>query len=103
MLNTIQHGDGTVAQLLNNPEPFKEAKQTLNSMNEMFTGLKDFYQQTDRQLKGFKLPKYSWDTELQYLSLEENLHTEFGFSLIPSAPSKNLYHFGLAFERRKSV
>lgn len=101
LLNTIQHGDGTVAQLLNNPEPFAEAKQTLNSMNEMFTGLKDFYQQTDRQLRGFKLPKYSWDTELQYLSREENLHTEFGFSLIPSPPSKNLYHFGLSIREEK--
>ncbi len=96
LLNTIKHGEGTVAQLLNNPEPFAEAKQTLNSMNEMFTGLKDFYKQIDRQLKGFKLPNYSWDTELQYLSLEENLHTEFGFSLIPSPPSKNIYHFGLS-------
>ena len=94
LLNTIQHGGGTVAQLLNNPEPFTEAKQTLNSMNEMFTGLKEFYQQTDKQIKGFKLPNYSWDTELQYLSREENLHTEFGFSLLP--PSKNLYHFGLS-------
>ncbi|MCE2401761.1 MCE family protein [Candidatus Poribacteria bacterium] len=99
LLNAIQHGDGTVAQLLNNPEPFTEAKQTLNSMNEMFTGLKDFYQQTDRQLKGFKLPKYSWDTELQYLSLEENLHTEFGFSLLP--PSNSLYHFGLSIREEK--
>ena len=101
LLNTIKHGEGTVAQLLNNPEPFAEAKQTLNNMNEMFTGLKDFYQQTDKQLKGFKLPKYSWDAELQYLSLEENLHTEFGFSLLPSPPSKNLYHFGLSIREEK--
>ncbi len=101
LINTVKHGDGTFAQLLNNPEPFAEAKQTLKSMNEMFTGLKDFYQQTDKQLKGFKLPKYSWDTELQYLSREENLHTEFGFSLIPSSPSKNLYHFGLSIREEK--
>lgn len=99
LLNTVKHGKGTVAQFLNNPEPFVELKQTLNSMSEMFTGLKDFYQQTDKQLKGFKLPKYSWDTEFQYLSLEKNLHTEFGFSLLP--PSKSLYHFGLSIREEK--
>ncbi|MDE0483404.1 MAG: MlaD family protein [Candidatus Poribacteria bacterium] len=96
LLNTIQYGDGTVAQLLNNPEPIKGAQESFNNLNEVLTGLKGLYQQTDKQLKGFKLPKYSWDTELQYLSREENLHTEFGFSLIPSPPSKNMYHFGLS-------
>ncbi len=99
LLNSVKHGEGTVAQLLNNPEPFAEAKETFNNLNEMLTGLKNFYQQTDRQLKGFKLPKYSWDTELQYLSLEENLHTEFGFSLLP--PSKSRYRFGLGIRDEK--
>lgn len=101
LLNTIKHGEGTVAQLLNNPEPFAEAKQTLNSMNEMFTGLKEFYQQTDKQLKGIKLPTYSRDIELQYLSLEKNLHTEFGLSVVPAPPSKNLYHLGLSIREEK--
>lgn len=95
LLNTIQHGKGTVAQLLNNPEPLSDAKETLNNLNEVLIGFKDLYQQTDEQLKGFKLPDFSWDTELRYLSLEENLHTEFGFSLIPVPPAKSQYRFGL--------
>ncbi|MXV78858.1 MCE family protein [Candidatus Poribacteria bacterium] len=93
LLNTIQHGEGTVAQLLNNPEPFTEVKETLNSMSEMFTGLKEIYEQTDRQLKGFKFPSLSSDVELRYLSLEENLHTELGFSLNPQ--SKSRYRVGV--------
>ena len=55
--------------------------------------------QTDEQLKGFKFPDFSWDTEIQYLSREENLHTEFGFSLIPLSPSKNSYRFGLGIRQ----
>ena len=93
LLNTIQHGEGTVAQLLNNPEPFTEVKQTLNSMSEMFTGLKEIYEQTDKQLKGFKFPGLASDIELRYLSLEENLHTELGFSVIPQ--SKSRYRLGV--------
>lgn len=95
ILVTIKDGKGTVSQLLNNPEPLADAKETFNNLNELLIGLTDFYEQTDEQLKGFKFPDFSWDTELQYLSLEENLHTEFGFSLIPSPPSKNSYRFGL--------
>ena len=93
LLHTIQDGEGTVAQLLNNPEPFTEVKKTLNSMSEMFIGLKEIYEQTDEQLKGFKLPDFSSDIELQYLSFEENLHTELGFSLV--SPSKSRYRFGV--------
>ena len=95
LLNTVQHGKGTVAQLLNNPEPIVEAKETFKNLNDMLIGLTDLYQQTDEQLKGFKLPDFSWDTELRYLSLKENLHTEFGFSLLPLAPSKSEYRFGI--------
>lgn len=95
LLNTIKDGEGTVAQLLNNPEPFMHAQETFDSLNEVITGLKGYFRQTDEQLKGLRLPDFSWDTELRYLSFEENLHTEFGFSLIPLPPSKSLYRFGL--------
>lgn len=93
LLKTIQTGEGTIAQLLNNPEPFTEVKETLNSMSDMFTGLKEIYEQTDKQLKGIKLPDFSSDIELRYLSLEENLHAELGFSIDP--PSKSRYRLGL--------
>ena len=99
LLNTIKHGEGTVSQLLNNPEPFTEAEKTFDSLNELLTGLTDFYKQTDRQLKEIKIPDFSWDSEFQYLSLEESLHTEFGFSLSP--PSKNQYRFGLGIREEK--
>lgn len=99
LLNTIKHGEGTVSQLLNNPEPFTDAKKTIKSLNELLTGLTDFYKQTDRQLKEIKFPEYSWDSEFQYLSLEENLHAEFGFSLSP--PSKNEYRFGFGIREEK--
>jgi len=95
LLNTIQHGPGTVAQLLNNPEPLTDAKETLNNLNEVLIGFKDLYQQTDEQLKGFKLPDVSLDGELQYLSVEENLQAEFGLSFISVPPAKSQYRFGL--------
>ena len=95
LILVLKEGEGSFAQLLNSPEPIAEAKKTLNNLNELLTGLTKFTQQTDEQLKGFKFPDLSWDTELQYLSLEENLHTEFGFSVIPLPPSKSNYRFGL--------
>ena len=101
LLVTIKDGEGTVAQLLNNPEPLDDAKETLNNLNELLVGLTNFYEQTDEQLKGFKFPDFSWDSEVQYLSLEENLHTEFGFSVIPLPPSKNTYRFGLGIRQEK--
>ena len=93
LLNKIKHGGGTVSELLNNPEPFTDAQKTFNSLNELLTGLTDFYKQTDKQLKEIKFPEFTWDSNFRYLSLEENLHAEFGFSLSP--PSKNVYRFGL--------
>ncbi|MCG9127862.1 MCE family protein [Candidatus Poribacteria bacterium] len=99
LLNTIKHGEGTVSQLLNNPEPFTDAQNTVDNLNELITGLTDFYKQTDRQLKEIKIPDFSWDSEFQYLSLEESLHTEFGFSLSP--PSKSQYRFGLGIREEK--
>ena len=93
LLNTIQNGEGTIAQLLNNPEPFTEVKETLNSMSDMFTGLKDIYEQTDKQLRGIRKPNFSSDIELRYLSMEENLHAELGFSL--DRQSKSRYRLGV--------
>ena len=97
LLKTIQTGEGTIAQLLNNPEPFTEVKETLNSMSDMFKGLKEIYEQTDKQLKGIKLPDFSSDIELRYLRLEENLHAELGFSIDP--PSKSSYRLGLGIRK----
>ncbi len=99
ILGTIKDGEGTVSQLLNNPEPLADAKETLNNLNELLVGLTNFYEQTDEQLKGFKFPDLSWDAELQYLSLEENLHAEFGVSLIPLPPSKNSSRFGIGIRQ----
>ncbi len=95
LLNTVQYGDGSIAQLLNNPEPIAEIKETFNNLNEVLIGLNDLYQQTDEQLKGFKLPDFAWDTEFRYLSPMENLHAEFGFLLLPLPPSKSEFRFGL--------
>ncbi len=99
LLNTIKHGDGTVSQLLNNPEPITDVKKTFNNINELLTGLTDFYKETDRQLKEIRFPDFTWDSELRYLSLEENLDAEFGFSLSP--PSKSKYRFGLGIREEK--
>lgn len=99
LLNTIKHGEGTVSQLLNNPEPFTDVKKTFNNINELLTGLTDFYKATDRQLKEIEFPNFTWDSEIRYLSLEENLDAEFGFSLSP--PSKSEYRFGLGIREEK--
>lgn len=99
LINDINHGDGTVSQLINNPEPFTEIQKTFKSLNELLTGLTDFYKQTDKQLKEIQFPNFSSYYEMQYLSLDENLHAELGLSLTP--PSNRQYRFGLGFRDEK--
>lgn len=108
-LVTVQEGEGTVAQLLNTPEPLEEARRTLDNLNETVTAVRALSQQTGTQLKSFELPKLGWDYELRYLGqslqadiapgLQRHLHNEFAFSL--SSQPNSHYRFGLGVRNEK--
>lgn len=89
----VNEGQGTVAQLLNTPEPLEDARRTLKNVNETMATVTSLSQQTEEQLKRLDLPQIGWDYELRYLSLEERLHNELAFSLA-SGPSAH-YRLGL--------
>ena len=109
LLVTVQEGEGTVAQLLNTPEPLEEARRTLDNLNETVTAVRALSQQTGTQLKSFELPKLGWDYELRYLGqslqadiapgLQRHLHNEFAFSL--SSQPNSHYRFGLGVRNEK--
>lgn len=109
LLVTVQEGEGTVAQLLNTPEPLEEARRTLDNLNETVTAVRALSQQTGTQLKSFELPKLGWDYELRYLGqslqadiapgLQRHLHNEFVFSL--SSQPNSHYRFGLGVRNEK--
>lgn len=109
LLVTVQEGEGTVAQLLNTPEPLAEARQTLDNLNETMTAVRALSQQTGTQLRSFELPKLGWDYELRYLGqslqadvapgLQRHLHNEFAFSL--SSQPNSHYRFGLGVRNEK--
>ena len=98
-LAKIKEGDGTVAQLLNTPEPLEDARRTLQAVNETMTAVTELSQQTGRQLKSFELPRVGWDYELRYLSLEEQLYNELAFSLSPQSNAH--YRLGLGVRAEK--
>lgn len=109
LLVTVQEGEGTVAQLLNTPEPLEEARRTLDNLNETVTAVRALSQQTGTQLKSFELPKLGWDYELRYLGqslqadiapgLQRHLHNEFALSL--SSQPNSHYRFGLGVRNEK--
>ena len=77
----VNDSDGTIAQLLNTPEPLEDARRTLRNVDETMTTVTRLSQRTEEQLQHFDLPQMGWDYELRYLSLEERLHNELAFSL----------------------
>ena len=90
---TVNEGDGTIAQLLNTPEPLEDARRTLRNVDETMATVTKLSQQTGEQLKRFDLPQIGWDYELRYLSLEERLYNELALLLSPD--SKSHYRFGV--------
>ncbi|MFB3041908.1 MAG: MlaD family protein [Candidatus Poribacteria bacterium] len=94
LLDKVQHGEGSIAQLLNKPDVLNEVRASLQTADETMTAIKDLSKTLNRKSDGLKLPSLSWDYELRYLSVEESLHNEFAFSVLP-LPNQR-YRFGLA-------
>ncbi len=99
LLVAVQEGEGTVAQLINTPEPLEDARQTLKNVNETMSSVMTLTQRTEQELKNFELPNIGWDYELRYLSLDEHLHNELAILLSPQA--KASYRFGLGVRQER--
>ena len=98
-LTTLNEGEGTVAQLLNTPEPLKDVRRTLQNVDETMSAVTELSQKTEKQLERFNLPQFGWDYELRYLSLEERLYNELAFSLSRSPDAH--YRFGVGVRDEK--
>jgi len=98
-LTTLNEGEGTVAQLLNTPEPLGDVRRTLQNIDETMRAVTDLSQRTERQLEQFDLPGFGWDYELRYLSFEERLHNELAFLLSPN-PNAH-YRLGIGVRDEK--
>ena len=93
LLYTVQHGEGSIAQLLNKPDALNEMRHTMKTVDETLLGFQDLSRLLDQGSEQFKLPVFGWDYELRYLSLEESLHNELGVLLIAS--DRQRYRLGL--------
>ncbi len=98
-LTTLNEGDGTVAQLLNAPEPLQDVQRTLQNVDKTMNAVTELSQRTETQLEQFKLPQFGWDYELRYLSLEERLHNELAF-LLSQEPNAH-YRIGIGVRDEK--
>ncbi len=91
---TLNEGEGTVARLLNTPEPLEEFRHTLQNFDKTANAVMELSQLTGKQIGRFESPlQFGWDYELRYLSLEERLYNELAFSLSPQ--SKAHYRIGV--------
>ena len=98
-LTTLNEGEGTVAQLLNTPEPLEDVRRTLQNVDETMNAVTELSQRTEKQLEQFELPRFGWDYELRYLSLEERLHNELAFLL--SQEPETHYRLGIGVRDEK--
>jgi len=94
LLAKIQSGDGTVAKLINDPTILDDARKTLNNANETMGEFKQLSQKINQKSDILKMPRFSYDYELRYRSISENLHNEIAFSLLPSPAQR--FRFGLS-------
>ena len=92
-LTTLNEGEGTVAQLLNTPEPLQDVQRTLQNVDATMNAVTELSQKTEEQLEHFDLPQFGWDYELRYLSLEERLYNELAF-LLSQGPNAR-YRLGI--------
>ena len=93
LLHTVQHGEGSIAQLLNKPDTLNEMRNTMKTVDETMLAFQDLSRLLDQGSEQIKIPEVGWDYELRYLSFEESLHNELGVLLIAS--DRQRYRLGL--------
>ena len=93
LLHTVQHGEGSIAQLLNEPDALNEMRKTMETVDETMLAFQDLSRLLDQGSEQIKIPEFGWDYELRYLSLEESLHNELGVLLVAS--DRQRYRLGL--------
>ena len=94
LLDKIQNGNGTVAKLINDPTVLGDARKTLRNANETMDEFRRLSRKLSQKSDILKIPKFSYDYELRYRSIAENLHNELAFSLL-SSPTQR-FRFGLS-------
>ena len=93
LLHTVQHGEGSIAQLLNEPDALNEMRHAMRTVDETMLAFQDLSRLLDQGSEQIKIPVFGWDYELRYLSFEESLHNELGVLLIAS--DRQRYRLGL--------
>ena len=95
ILEKVQHGDGSLAQLLNKPDTVNEVRDTLKTIKDTVGEIYSFSGKVDERFGDLKPPELAWDYELRYLSLEESLHNEFALVMLPSLTQRFRFGFGV--------
>ena len=95
ILEKVQHGDGSLAQLLNKPDTVNEARDTLKTIKDTVGEIYSFSDKVDERFGDLRTPDFSGDYELRYLSLEESLHNELALLWLPSQNQRYRLGFGM--------
>ena len=94
LIHTVQHGDGSIPQLLNAPDAIDEVRETLQTANETMKEIQSFSGKMSDGFGQFSGVDLSWDYELRYVNLEDRLHNELALLLLPSPHQR--YRFGVS-------
>jgi len=81
VLDKVEKGEGTVAKLLNEPEPLENLNTTLNSADKAIKEFTQLSNKISRKTDRIKIPSLQWDYELRYSNLSESLRNEIALTL----------------------
>ncbi|HIE26547.1 TPA: MCE family protein [Candidatus Poribacteria bacterium] len=102
LMYRFQHGEGTIAKLIDDPSGFDEMRQTLNRAQETMAEISSLARKVDKKTDNLswpftlKTPDLSYDYELRYRSLSETFRNEFALKLLSS--KNRLYRMGLSVQ-----
>ena len=88
VVQKVKEGDGSIAQLLNKPDVFGDARGILRNANKTLTSLQGLSQELTNQSNKIKLPRVTWDYELRYLDSTRYLYNEIAGLWLPTTRSR---------------
>ena len=88
VVQRIQEGDGSIAQLVNEPDVVDDAREVLQDVNKTLTSLQSLSQELTNRSNKVKLPRVTWDYELHYLDSTQYLRNEVAGLWLPTTRSR---------------
>ena len=94
LVNHASSGNGTFAQLIHEPDLIEEVKENLGHLGQTLESTAALAQDWQAKSAAFQLPPINWHSEVRYLTLDDQLQSEFLLGWSPG--KKQLLQFGFS-------